>query len=438
MRARDGASRYFISRLVKTFDPADLPTLLDRLSVALTCTCSAKHDYECRCRLGMSKIIGMLVDRFFESSPSNLDPARVWSWLKPLHFRNGVTPERSASVQYLSEAHDLRRSVQQLAILGVTGDDAAHDVVMSLYSSHTHAGIVVHEGDRDALSRHAFAQGLVDVWSALRSGHSLYGNSKGPNLTRTEQRKQSQTSRAFLEAWSRRERLLRDRMKRERRANRIRSRRRHVSRDVPSEINRLLDANEVASVEDLRALMVQELAEVQKWLKGSETDPLGTFYSGGTRVDENTARNRIVDRLQGRMTALGLSVVIERHMAGSNRCDITASAVLEGANRLLVTEVKGQWNKELSTAASVQLDQRYAIHSDAARQGVYLVLWYGNREKVAGLADPTITTPAELRDSILSEMPDELRRRVDVVVLDLSRPPKPQKPKSTARKKTPK
>ena len=94
------------------------------------------------------------------------------------------------------------------------------------------------------------------------------------------------------------------------------------------------------------------------------------------------------------MTALGLSVVIERHMSGGNRCDITASATIGGANRLLVIEVKGQWNRELYTAASAQLDQRYAIHPDAARQGVYLVLWYGNGEKVAGLCNPTITTAA--------------------------------------------
>ena len=65
----------------------------------------------------------------------------------------------------------------------------------------------------------------------------------------------------------------------------------------PEEINRLLDKNEVATVEDLRALLVEELGEVQKWLHGSETDLLDTFYTDGKRVDENTARNRIVDRV---------------------------------------------------------------------------------------------------------------------------------------------
>jgi hypothetical protein len=203
----------------------------------------------------------------------------------------------------------------------------------------------------------------------------------------------------------------------------------------PSQINRLLDKNEVASVEDLRAFMVEELDELQKWLNGSETDPLDAFYSAGRRVDENAARNRIVDQLQGRMKALGLSVTIERHMAGGNRCDITASATMESVSRLLVIEVKGQWNKELYTAASAQLDERYAIHPDAAQQGVYLVLWYGNGEKVANLVDATITTAAELKARIVRSMPEELRGRVDVVVLDLSRPVLRAKPPKIAKKK---
>jgi hypothetical protein len=206
----------------------------------------------------------------------------------------------------------------------------------------------------------------------------------------------------------------------------------------PLEINKLLEENNVSSVEDLRALMVEQLEELQRWLNGSETDPLVPFYSGDKRVDENTARNRIVDHLQGQMKALGLSIVIERHMAGGNRCDITASVILEGRNRLLVTEVKGQWNDELYSAAAAQLDQRYAIHPDAARQGVYLVLWFGNGEKVNGIVEASVTSAGDLKARILDKMTDELKARVNVVVLDLSRLsplPKPSK-KTAAKKKT--
>lgn len=183
----------------------------------------------------------------------------------------------------------------------------------------------------------------------------------------------------------------------------------------------LLNNNGIASVEDLRAFMLDELGNLQVWVQGAETDPIETFYPAGKRVDENTGRNRIVDRLQGRMTALSMSVVVEHQLADENRCDFTASSMIAGARRLLTVEVKGQWHKELYTAAAEQLDARYAIHPDAARQGIYLVLWFGPEEKIAGVKNKDIKTPAQLRNTILGRMPAELHAFIDVFVLDLSR-----------------
>ncbi|CUX66603.1 conserved hypothetical protein [Agrobacterium tumefaciens str. Kerr 14] len=816
-RDRSTRSRSFIDRLIRTLERSEVATFLDELVPKITCTCKAKSHFSCKCRQGQSKVVARLVDRFFEALPFVPEPARLWRWLEPLHFRNGIARDRSAAVKYLTDNGALRRALQQLAVANALDEQAANDAIMRLYSRHSHSGIVMCEGDREALSQYAFDNGLTEVWAALWAGHDPYQQPPRPNLARRIQRQQSRSSRQLQRIWSLRDRRQRDYQREERQSFRIRAGRyarreaeveaanwahlranleeieagrnwswldlfartyllepdklativddpetplralrncfpmltqyapsvedlarrrgtgvaeallagcivrvrdgesldgldrtiltavkteatsypcfaegeevefefkldaalfiedwaaedflrrymegqlsssevaivsnihwldhkeafkplrstlpiewlerfplmplnaarslfsiaaKHASRDAlcalidqrlddavpdagdetedaerarvrkqywqanaflyqtaraedawnelkadprtllalkyrigrydvssdgdrppvtaemlftildafidvwpkvhlpnsfgssdpddekayrfiiecvhgigngvadrravviermladgrfadfrdllmtmraeagrelalqdfrapsPADINRLIDRNDVASVEDMRALVVEELGEVQKWLQGSETDPLDVFYPGGKRVDENTARNRIVDRLQGRMTALGLSVTIERHMARSNRCDITASAVIQEISRLLVVEVKGQWNKELFTAASAQLDARYAIHPDAARQGVYLVLWYGNGEKIAGLSDATVTTAAELQEKILAPMPDELRRRIDVVVLDLSRP-QPTKPKSKRRR----
>ncbi|WP_127145416.1 hypothetical protein [Pelagibacterium montanilacus] len=190
---------------------------------------------------------------------------------------------------------------------------------------------------------------------------------------------------------------------------------------APEQITAMRDHNQVATVEDLRALLTEELSALEIWLRGSETDPLETFYEGSDHVDENTGRNRIVDLLSGRMRALGLSVVIERHMAENTRCDFTVSAALPGVHRLLVVEVKGQWNTKLFTAASAQLSERYAIHPDAAGQGIYLVFWYGPNVPVAGRVRTKISSAAELRAAILAEMPEPLRAAIDVMVLDVSR-----------------
>ena len=85
------------------------------------------------------------------------------------------------------------------------------------------------------------------------------------------------------------------------------------------------------------------LGEVQSRIRGAATDRLDLFYSNASHVDENTARNRIVEMLEDRLNALNLTVVIEHHMANSNRCDFTASTVIDHRAAVLVTDVKGSW-----------------------------------------------------------------------------------------------
>lgn len=187
-------------------------------------------------------------------------------------------------------------------------------------------------------------------------------------------------------------------------------------------VNELLTYNRVASVEDLRTVLIHDFSDYQKWLRYAETNPLSVFHPGGRRLDENGCRNRIVDHLQAQMRARNLSVVIEQHFADSNRCDITAAAMVDGARRLIVVEVKGQWHRELFTAASAQLHERYSSHPDAAQQGIYLVLWFGPEESLAGRQSHVVKSPAELKEMIDQRIPQDIRGLIDVVVLDLSLP----------------
>ncbi len=183
----------------------------------------------------------------------------------------------------------------------------------------------------------------------------------------------------------------------------------------------LLDENRIATVEDLRALVVELLNEFQSWVKNAETNPINQFYDGGDRLDENTSRDRIVDRLKNQLNLLNVGVNIETHMSNSNRCDITAECSINGDQKLLVIEVKGQWHSELYSAASKQLFDRYSQHPNAAKQGIYLVLWYGKDEKIAGKKIHSISTAKELHRELKNSLPIDLNARIDIVVLDLSK-----------------
>ena len=145
----------------------------------------------------------------------------------------------------------------------------------------------------------------------------------------------------------------------------------------PEMVVNLLADSEVISVEHLRVVLMEKLNDLQADLKGSDLDELETYYDGGKRVSENAATKRIVSWLRPRLQPLDISDAIEHQMKNAKRCDFTAAKMLGGQRRLLVTEVKGQWNPELLAAASAQLYDRYAIHPDADHQGIYLgvVVW---------------------------------------------------------------
>jgi len=192
----------------------------------------------------------------------------------------------------------------------------------------------------------------------------------------------------------------------------------------PSKVVGMLDKCEVVTVEGLRALLIDELLAYQADLNGSETTSKDVFYKNfakGERIVEVPAALRVADRLRLLLKSQGITVEPEKQMKAATRCDITCTKMIDNVRKLLVVEVKGQWHKELYTAAVAQLHERYSIHPDAEQQGVYLVLWFGPDEKVAGLKNTAITSAHELKKCIQAQMPTELRALVDVFVLDVSK-----------------
>lgn len=189
----------------------------------------------------------------------------------------------------------------------------------------------------------------------------------------------------------------------------------------PEMVVKLLADNDVVSVEHMRAVLLEKLSDLQADLKGGDLDELETYYVSGKHVSENAATKRIVSWLRPRLHALDISDAIEHQMKNAKRCDFTATRMLNGRRQLLVTEVKGQWNPELFTAAAAQLYDRYAIHPDANSQGIYLVLWYGGGERIAGRKAPSITSALAVKAKIEASLPEDLRGSIDVFVLDLSK-----------------
>ncbi|WP_338326710.1 hypothetical protein [Pectobacterium brasiliense] len=190
---------------------------------------------------------------------------------------------------------------------------------------------------------------------------------------------------------------------------------------TPDEIVQHLDCDSVVTVEGLRQLVLQELHDFQKSIDGGEFNSADRFYEKNERLDEVKSTEIIAERLNLRLEPQGISITPEHQLKGQNRSDFTASKLIGGKRRLLVTEVKGQWHRELYSAASAQLYDRYSIHPDAEQQGIFLAIWFGECETVAGRKLHSIKTAKELKISIEAVLPVDLRGLVDVFVLDVSR-----------------
>ncbi len=68
--------KYFIKEFISTLGFSAVEWLLNELTSGLSCKCRKKV-VECYCRNGVSKIVGMLLDRYFELSDT-FDPLLIW------------------------------------------------------------------------------------------------------------------------------------------------------------------------------------------------------------------------------------------------------------------------------------------------------------------------------------------------------------------------
>jgi hypothetical protein len=177
------------------------------------------------------------------------------------------------------------------------------------------------------------------------------------------------------------------------------------------------------SASDLRTFLLEELAVVQAKIKSDDVDSWRGFYDqAAVPHEEERCRDHLLLLL--RQGSTGIIFTPEAHVAADKEVDIACSI---GTLRLPI-EVKGQWHRELWRAADRQLARLYSEDWRADGHGIYLVLWFGNqvtenkRLRSPGRGIDSPPTPEQLREMLVSTSRAALDGRIEVVVLDLSRP----------------
>ena len=205
--------------------------------------------------------------------------------------------------------------------------------------------------------------------------------------------------------------------------SREQAQKRAEERYEPPDVTTLADVladNPPRTAADLQAVMREELDVVQAKLRAHPVDWRRVFFhDDGRPRNEEACRDGVLMMLGDHPS--GIDCAPEGHLAEDKRADIMCTI----GELMLPIEIKGQWHRELWSAAEGQLAPRYATDWRAGGRGIYLVLWFGpgagtsRNPKAPPRGTPKPASAADLRDALIDVMPLALRERIAVVVLDL-------------------
>lgn len=193
---------------------------------------------------------------------------------------------------------------------------------------------------------------------------------------------------------------------------------------VPSQLGALLQDGAPGNIEDLQALVLEEMDIARRKLLGDDLDSVADFWTdAGLPRDENRCRDRLAAMIGPELARYDIHRITEADMPMTKRADL---AFARGTMQLPV-EVKGQWHKDVWDAAAGQLDVQYLIDWRSEQRGIYCVLWFGDVPSASkrrlkphpdGLHAPA--NADDMRAMLIARIPEARRALIDVLVLDFT------------------
>lgn len=174
-----------------------------------------------------------------------------------------------------------------------------------------------------------------------------------------------------------------------------------------------------ANAGDLAALLVQRLRELACRIRAGNTDDWKQYWDQHSETPkyEDQCRNALLSDLQ-----LLLPQGIDARREGSYANDTRADIRIAYRGHEVPVEIKRSQHRQLWSAARNQLIAQYTIDPATGGYGIYLVFWFG---KCHTQPPPSGSPPADaedLRVRLQEPLSDAERRKISVVVIDVSRP----------------
>ena len=176
----------------------------------------------------------------------------------------------------------------------------------------------------------------------------------------------------------------------------------------------------------LAALMSGQLEELASKLRGDNSNIWSQFWNQdphGRPIDpkpENACRDALLAALERVPTEVDLDP--EASYASDWRADIRARC----GDFNVPIEIKRDRHRDLWRALRSQMIGQYTTDSTTSGYGIYLVLWFGDSRVQTPPDGNRPRTPEELEQRLVQDLTEDERRKISVIVMDVSKPTLPR------------
>ena len=197
--------------------------------------------------------------------------------------------------------------------------------------------------------------------------------------------------------------------------------RRDVTYRHPSveQVCRTLNGGTPSNAADLAALVTDRLHELARRIRTGNTDDWKQYWDqhSGKPKHEDECRNMLLSDLQ---LLLPEAVDARREVSYAN--ETRADIRLAFQDFEVPVEIKRAEHRKLWSAAQNQLIAKYTGDPATGGYGVYLVFWFGEGKVAPPPTGAPPKDPDELQQRLEAILSDDERRKISVIVIDVSEP----------------
>lgn len=186
---------------------------------------------------------------------------------------------------------------------------------------------------------------------------------------------------------------------------------------------RVLSGREPANSADLAALTVSALKELAERIRNSNTSDWKQYWTGSEDIsecrphNENNCRDALLSDLGASLSNIGIDCQPEPNYLDGKRADIRVAFLGFG----IPLEVKKSNHPRVWSSIRSQLIPKYTQDPECDGCGIYVVFWFGREFLQPPPSGRKPSDPKQMREMLIASLEEDERRKIAVVVVDVSR-----------------